>query len=67
MKNAKNSEKLLKNNSNLKNDKYFYSEEQDKIIVNDILEDLNNRSKERKQHELCWELNMNFMLGNHKM
>jgi len=64
MKNAKNSEKLLKNNSNLKNDKYFYSEEQDKIIVNDILEDLNNRSKERKQHELCWELNMNFMLGN---
>lgn len=64
-KNAKNNTKILKTikNDNLE-EKYFYNKTEDEIIVNNILIDLEERSKERKQHELSWELNMNFMLGN---
>jgi len=65
MKNAKNGEKIKKTVKKRQNDQqFYYSEDQDKIIVNDILQDLENRSKDRKQYELAWELNMNFMLGN---
>lgn len=45
-------------------EKYYYSEIEDNIIVNNILEDFKKRSKDRKPYELMWELNMNFMLGN---
>lgn len=47
-----------------KTNKYFYSEVEDKVIVNFIQEDLKKRQQERKQFELAWELNMNFYLGN---
>ncbi len=46
------------------NKDYFYSELEDSIIVNSILEDFKQRQLERKPYELAWELNMNFYLGN---
>ena len=46
------------------NHSYFYSELEDQIIVNSILEDFKSRQQERKPFELNWELNMNFYLGN---
>ncbi len=45
-------------------EKYFYNETEDKIIVESVKEDFENRRSERKAYELSWELNMNFMLGN---
>lgn len=44
--------------------KYFYSELEDKIIVDFINADFKKRQQERRQYELSWELNMNFYLGN---
>lgn len=44
--------------------KYFYSEIEDKVIVDSIIADFKNRQEERKSYELAWELNMNFYLGN---
>ena len=52
----------MSQNSN--NHKYFYSEIEDKIIVDAIRQDFLNRQEERRQFELTWELNMNFYLGN---
>ena len=46
------------------NPKYFYSEIEDKIIVDSVRQDFLNRQEERRQFELTWELNMNFYLGN---
>ena len=54
--------KTTKINANI--EKYFYSEDKDKMIIKEILEDFNQRQIERKPYELSWELNMNFMLGN---
>lgn len=55
----------LKNKkTTLNNGDFFYDEEQDRVIVNSILNDFELRAKERKPFELAWELNMNFMLGN---
>jgi len=66
--NTKNANKLLKNAKNSKNstnlNDFYYSEEEDNVIVKSILADLEKRSQERKPYELAWELNMNFMLGN---
>ncbi len=45
-------------------EKYFYSEIEDQIIVDSIINDFKNRQQERKPYELSWELNMNFYLGN---
>ena len=64
-KNAKSkpiSENIAQKSQNT--EKYYYSEIEDNIIVNNILEDFKKRSKDRKPYELMWELNMNFMLGN---
>jgi len=63
--NVKKTKKNLRAIKEAKNiNKYYYNEETDKLIVKDILEDLNKRSNDRKQFEQTWELNMNFMLGN---
>ena len=43
---------------------FYYSEEKDKVIVDNVLKDFEERKQERKPYELAWELNMNFMLGN---
>lgn len=51
----------MKNN---KKEKYFYSEIEDKAIVNSILDDFKKRQEDRKIYEKTWELNMNFYLGN---
>ena len=48
----------------INNEKYFYSELEDKIIVDFINSDFKRRQEERKIYELTWELNMNFYLGN---
>ena len=62
-KNAKNIKKSTKTaNNNTNSDDFYYNEDQDKYIVNEVLSDLEERSIERKQHELSWELNMNFVL-----
>lgn len=47
-----------------KNNEYYYSELEDKIIVDSINADFKNRQEMRKPFELGWELNMNFYLGN---
>ena len=44
--------------------KYFYSELEDKVIVDSIINDFKKRQEDRKTYELTWELNMNFYLGN---
>lgn len=44
--------------------KFYYSELEDKIIVDSIQNDFKNRQILRKPFELIWELNMNFYLGN---
>ena len=44
--------------------KYFYSEIEDKVIVDSIQNDFKSRQEIRKPFELIWELNMNFYLGN---
>lgn len=50
--------------NNQKNEKYFYSELKDKVIVDYVSSDFKRRQEERKPYELSWELNMNFYLGN---
>ncbi len=44
--------------------KYYYSQEEDKVIVDFVKEDFKNRQEARRPYELIWELNMNFYLGN---
>lgn len=44
--------------------KYFYSEIEDKVIVDFVQHDFKKRQEERRPYELIWELNMNFYLGN---
>lgn len=64
-KNANKSTKISKNNKNSLNiNDFYYNEDQDKIIVDEILQDFQTRQIERKPYELAWELNMNFMIGN---
>ncbi len=64
-KNAKNNKTNIKNKlKTVKNSNFYYDETSDKLIIKNIKEDLALRAKERKQYELMWELNMNFMLGN---
>lgn len=46
------------------NKKYYYSELEDKIIVDSVITDFKRRQQERRPYELSWELNMNFYLGN---
>ena len=41
-----------------------FTEDIEKKIVNDILEDFKNRQYERKNYETTWQLNMNFLVGN---
>lgn len=47
-----------------KTKKYYYSPEEDKIIVDAILADFEKRRQERRSYELAWELNINYMVGN---
>ncbi len=46
------------------NKKYYYSEIEDKVIVDFVQNDFRKRQSERRPYELAWELNMNFYLGN---
>ena len=46
------------------NQKYFYSKEEDKVIVDFVTNDFKQKQEERKPYELIWELNMNFYVGN---
>ncbi len=64
IKNAKSTAKSHKNTANCIKEHFYYSEDEDKVIVNSILKDFEKRQQERKPYELAWELNMNFMLGN---
>lgn len=50
----------MKNN----NEKFFYSKEEDKVIVDFVKNDFKQKQESRKPFELIWELNMNFYLGN---
>ena len=45
-------------------EKYYYSQEEDNVIVSDVLSDFNRRRNERKTYDLSWELNINFLIGN---
>ena len=45
-------------------EKFFYSKEDDELIVESVLEDFARRKEERKTFDLIWQLNMNFVLGN---
>ena len=44
--------------------KYVYSEEEDKVIVDSVLAEFDQRQQERRTYELAWELNINYMIGN---
>ncbi len=46
------------------NQKFIYSKEADKVIVDFVTDDLKRRQAERKQFEKTWELNINYYLGN---
>ena len=46
------------------NNKYFYSDIEDQVIVNFVTDDFKSRQLRRRVFELAWELNMNFYLGN---
>lgn len=46
------------------NEKYFYSKEEDKVIVDFVKNDFKLKQESRKPFDLIWELNMNFYLGN---
>lgn len=50
--------------SKQKNRHYFYSEEEDKLIVDSVRADFLKRREDRRAFELSWELNLNFYLGN---
>ena len=64
-KNAKSSSIIDKNaHKTDKAEKFVYDDITDKAIVDGVISDFKQRAKERKQYELIWELNMNFMLGN---
>ena len=61
-KNKQNSSNINKENQN--NEKFYYNEQEDKLIIDEILNDFERRKNERKQYEASWELNMNFVIGN---
>ncbi len=46
------------------NKKYFYSKEEDKVIVDFVKNDFKQKQEARRPFDLIWELNMNFYLGN---
>lgn len=46
------------------NEKYFYSKDEDKVIVDFVNNDFKNKQMARRNFELIWELNMNFYIGN---
>lgn len=46
------------------NEKYFYSKDEDKVIVDFVTNDFKEKQLARRNFELIWELNMNFYIGN---
>lgn len=46
------------------NEKYFYGKDEDKVIVDYVLNDFKEKQIARRDFELIWELNMNFYVGN---
>ena len=46
------------------NEKYFYSKEEDKVIVDFVKNDFKEKQEARRNFDLIWELNMNFYIGN---
>ena len=63
IKNTKNNVKTVNNTKEIQ-ENYFYSEDEDRLIVSSVLEDFERRRMMRKPYDLAWELNINFMLGN---
>lgn len=52
--------------SKVKNkEKFYYSKEEDEVIVKSIRADFLSRQANRKAVERTWELNLNFYIGNH--
>lgn len=45
-------------------EKYFYGKDEDKVIVDYVLNDFKEKQMARRDFELIWELNMNFYIGN---
>ena len=45
-------------------DKYFYGKDEDKVIVDYVLNDFKEKQLNRRNYELIWQLNMNFYVGN---
>ena len=43
-----NSKKIIKNKTQECNQKYFYNKDEDTLIINSILQDLEQRKKDRK-------------------
>ena len=60
---VKNAKSMLKNNQ--KQEKYFYSSDEDNVIISFIMSEFERRRNERKPYDLAWELNINFLIGNH--
>ena len=46
------------------NEKYFYGKDEDKIIIDFVLNDFKEKQINRRNYELIWQLNMNFYIGN---
>lgn len=46
------------------NEKYFYGKDEDKVIVDFVLNDFREKQINRRNYELIWQLNMNFYIGN---
>ena len=64
---TRNIKNYLRNKTNemkINNQKYFYSKEEDKVIVDFVKEDFKQKQEARRPYDLIWELNMNFYLGN---
>ena len=63
-KNFKNYLRNKKRPMKTKNEKFFYSKEEDKVIVDFVKNDFKEKQNARKPFDLIWELNINFYLGN---
>lgn len=48
----------------MRKNKFIYSPEEDKVIVDSVLADFEQRRAERRTFELAWELNINYIVGN---
>lgn len=63
---TKTTKNYLRTQKNLMNnkEKYFYGKDEDKVIVDFVLNDFKEKQLNRKAYELIWQLNINFYVGN---